>query len=91
MVNKNRQYALRILNVNGDMAGIMVLPQRGPEKWSVAEDWASMHGRTEPIAVELDRGRNVISIDYFAPEGIAGFDHDSNTVIPVALELIRKS
>lgn len=91
VVNKNRQYALRILNVNGDMAGIMVLPQRGPEKWSVAEDWASMHGRTEPIAVELDRGRNVISIDYFAPEGIAGFDHDSNTVIPVALELIRKS
>lgn len=90
IVNKNRLYALRLLKVNGDMAGIMVLPQRGPEMWSPAEDWASMAGTTQPIAVTLTGGRNEIVIEYFTPEGVAGFDHDGNTVIPVALELIKR-
>lgn len=90
IVNKNRQYALRVLKVNGEQAGVMVLSQRGPEMWSPAEDWASMCGTTEPIAVELARGRNEIAVEYFTPNGVAGFDHDGNTAIPVALELIKR-
>lgn len=90
VVNKNRQYALRLLKVNGERVGIMVLPQRGPEMWSPAEDWAAMCGTTEPISVALKSGRNEILIEYFTPNGVAGFDHDSNTVIPVALELIKR-
>lgn len=90
VVNKNRQYALRLLKVNGERTGIMVLPQRGPEMWSPAEDWATMCGITEPIAVMLKSGLNEIMIEYFTPNGVVGFDHDGNTVIPVALELIKR-
>lgn len=90
IVNTSRQYALRLLRVNGDNAGIMVLPQRGPEMWRPDEDWASMCGTTLPIAVGMRAGHNDIAVEYFAPEGDDGFDHDSNTVIPVALEIIRK-
>lgn len=89
VVNRNRQYALRSLRVNGEPAGIMVLPQRGPEMWSAVEDWASMRGTTEPIAVTLRGGNNEIAIEYFTPNGVVGFDHDNNTIIPVALELIK--
>lgn len=78
------------MKVNGEQAGVMVLSQRGPEMWSPAEDWASMCGTTEPIAVELARGRNEIAVEYFTPNGVAGFDHDGNTAIPVALELIKR-
>lgn len=91
VVNKNRQYALRLLRVNGVQNGVMVLPQRGPEEWSAAEDWASMSGTTLPVAVTLLSGSNNIEVEYFAPEGMPDFDHDSNTVIPLALEIIRKS
>lgn len=90
IVNASRQYALRLLRVNGENAGMMVLPQRGPEMWSAEEDWASMCGTTLPIAVSLHAGKNEISVEYFAPDFEGYFDHDSNTVIPVALEIIRK-
>lgn len=49
-----------------------------------------MCGTTLPIAVGMRAGHNDIAVEYFAPEGDDGFDHDSNTVIPVALEIIRK-
>lgn len=89
IVNRNRQYALRLLRVNGEQAGLMVLPQRGPEMWRADEDWATMRGTTEPIVVRLNGGRNEIVVEYYAPEMMPDFDHDGNTVIPVALELIK--
>lgn len=90
IVNKNRQYALRLLRVNGESQGVMVLPQRGPEKWTPMEDWSEMTGTTAPKLVELKAGVNKIAVEYFAPEGVADFDHDGNIVIPVALELIKR-
>lgn len=89
IVNKNRQYALRLLRVNGEQAGLMVLTQRGPEMWRADEDWSTMRGTTVPIAVRLNGGRNEISVEYFSPENMPDFDHDGNTVIPLALEIIK--
>lgn len=89
VVNPGRQYALRRLTVNGSNCGLMVLTQRGPEKWRHDEDWWTMVGRTLPIEVELRQGSNDISVDYFAPEEDADFNHDANIVIPLAIEIIK--
>lgn len=89
IVNNSRRYALRLLNVNGRREGIMVLAQRSPQMWSPDEDWAAMRGVTEPIEVTFIAGTNIIEVEYFAPGSDDSFDHDSNTVIPVALEIIR--
>ncbi|MBD5209717.1 MAG: hypothetical protein HDS77_00375 [Bacteroidales bacterium] len=90
VVNRNRQYALRLLCVNGRQEGVMVLPQRGPDRWSAAEDWAAMNGTTLPVAVTMEAGDNEITVEYFTPDGVRDFDHDSNTIIPIALEIIKQ-
>lgn len=91
IVNKNRQYALRMLSVNGERVGIMVLSQRGPEMWTPDVDWSTMTGTTNPVAVRLHQGKNEITVSYFAPENrVEEFDHDANIVIPLALEIIKR-
>lgn len=89
VVNKNRRYALRLLKINGERQGVLVLSQRGPGMWTPDHDWSTMQGVTLPEEVTFDKGENEIEIEYFMPyEGEAG-DHDANIVIPVALEIIK--
>lgn len=90
IVNKNRLYALRQLHVNGEFQGLIVLPQRGPDKWTHTESWTNMTGTTSPKSVTLNPGKNKIVVEYFAPNGDLNFNHDSNIVIPVSLELIKR-
>lgn len=90
IVNKNRQYALRRLHVNGEMQGLIVLPQRGPDKWTPTESWTKMTGTTSPKSATLNPGKNRIVIEYFAPDIVNDFNHDSNILIPVSLEIIKR-
>lgn len=90
IVNKNRLYALRQLHVNGEFQGLIVLSQRGPEKWTHTESWTNMTGTTSPKSVTLNAGKNKIVVEYFAPNGGLNFNHDSNIVIPVSLEIIKR-
>lgn len=91
IVNPARQYAIRQLWVNGRRVSLMVLPQRSPQMWTPDVDWAEMTGVTNPVKANLIAGDNEIVVEYFAPDdNDAEFDHDANTVIPLALEIIKK-
>lgn len=89
VVNKNRRYALRLLKVNGEHEGVLVLSQRGPEMWTPDRDWSTMQGVTLPVETTFKKGNNVVEIEYFMPDEGEGADHDANIVIPVALEIIK--
>jgi len=56
-INTENKCALRTLNVNGNFAGTLVLPQRGKNEWS---NW----GISNVIHVNLKKGKNVIKLTY---------------------------
>ena len=56
-VNTENRCAIRTILVNGQKAGIAVMPQRGRANWS---DW----GTTNSIDVDLPAGESVITITY---------------------------
>jgi hypothetical protein len=56
-VNTENKCAIRTLNVNGNFAGTLVMPQRGREEWS---NW----GYSNAVKVKLVKGMNTISILY---------------------------
>lgn len=59
-INTENKCAIRTLLVNGQRAGIIVMPQRGSGNW---DDW----GMTNPVDVELKAGRNTFTLK-FNPE-----------------------
>jgi hypothetical protein len=56
-INTENKCAIRTLNVNDQFAGTMVFPQRGKGEWSV---W----GLTNPVTVDLKKGKNNLSLLY---------------------------
>lgn len=56
-INTENKCALRTLNVNGNFAGTLVLPQRGKNEWS---NW----GTSNFIHVNLEKGKNVIIVSF---------------------------
>lgn len=86
IVNPDRLYALRTLSVNGSRGDIVVFPQLTPDRWRYDLDWQSSTGVTPPMRIALRPGVNALSLDYFDP-GVAGFNHDANTLIPISATL----
>lgn len=56
-VNTENKAAIRTLSVDGDRAGILVMPHRGVANWN---DWGSSNSVIAPMAA----GRHSITIDY---------------------------
>lgn len=88
IVNPERRYAMRELTVNGSFAGLLVLPQLSPERWSPDADWQSLKGVSLPMTLHLAKGKNIFEISYFAPP-FSDFNHDSNTLIPEKIILTQ--
>ncbi|WP_430817344.1 hypothetical protein [Carboxylicivirga sp. RSCT41] len=55
--NTDNKCAIRTLFVNGDKAGVMVMPQRGKDEWS---NW----GYTNLIKVRLKKGVNKLNLQF---------------------------
>ncbi|MCM1110539.1 MAG: hypothetical protein NC336_04975 [Clostridium sp.] len=49
--------ATRLLTVNGQRAGTLVMPQRGTGRWE-------SFGMSNPVSVRLNRGRNTVVVEY---------------------------
>jgi hypothetical protein len=56
-VNTEDKVAVRTVLVDGDTAGVLVLPQRGTNRWS---DW----GWSNVLVVSLERGRHTLTLTY---------------------------
>lgn len=56
-VNTENKCAIRTILVNGERAGVVVMPHRGKFNWS---DW----GHTNQLAVDFKAGVNTITIEY---------------------------
>jgi hypothetical protein len=54
-VNTDNKAAIRTLRVDGDWVGPIVLPQRGPDRWS---DW----GYSNPQEVALAAGTHTVTL-----------------------------
>lgn len=59
-VNTENKCAIRTLSVNGNRAGVVVMPQRGVANW---DDW----GFSNALTVPLTAGKHTVTID-FRPE-----------------------
>lgn len=59
-VNTENKCAIRTLSVDGNRAGVVVMPQRGMANW---DDWGSSNALTVPLTA----GKHTITID-FRPE-----------------------
>ena len=55
--NTDNKCAIRTLWINGQKAGVMVMPQRGKDEWS---NW----GYTNLIEVELKKGKNQLQLSF---------------------------
>ncbi|MBK3518145.1 alpha-L-rhamnosidase-related protein [Carboxylicivirga marina] len=55
--NTDNKCAIRTVSVNGNKAGVMVMPQRGRNEWS---NW----GCTNLIEVELRKGKNQLQLSF---------------------------
>lgn len=87
IVNPDRRYALRSLRVNDDKGRLIVFAQLTPDDWRHDRDWQSSTGLTPPVRVSLVKGDNKIALEYFSTDE-ATFNHDTNTLIPISLNLI---
>ena len=56
-VNTEDRSAIRTVLVDGDTLGVVVMPQRGMNRWS---DW----GWTNALRVRLGRGEHVVTLHY---------------------------
>lgn len=73
--------ALRTLTVNGEAAGVLVMPQRGTGYW-LATGYSNM------LRVRLRRGENTISIDYREAHN-ANMNKETNTALIQYIRIIR--
>jgi hypothetical protein len=71
-VNTEDRVAVRTLGVDGDTAGVIVMPQRGTDRWS---EW----GWSNAVIVHLEPGRHTLSLA-FTP-----FDENMNRRVNTAL------
>ena len=72
-ITTNNKCANRSLFVDKKAAGVVVMPQRGPE------DWTSK-GYTLPIRVSLTAGRHTVELKYFDENINMNIDTDSALV-----------
>ena len=56
-INTENRCAIRTLSVDGNRAGVVVMPQRGVANWN---DW----GMSNSLIVPLSAGRHTVKIDY---------------------------
>jgi hypothetical protein len=78
-INTGSSAAVRTLLVNGDTAGVLVMPHRGEERWS---DW----GWSNPVRVRLAAGAHVLRIAYTPLD-----ENMSRTVNAALLDEVRLS
>ena len=81
-VNTENKCAIRTLTVDGNRAGLIVMPTRGVENW---EDF----GRSNPVEVHLDKGNHTLSLTY-RPEN-ENMNIVTNRAVIRKLHLVRKS
>ena len=87
IVNPERRYATRLLTVNDRIAGLFVLPQLPPEAWRHDVDWQTLTATSTPIKVDLKKGVNHLSLNYYSPNR-DDFNHDANALIPVKILVV---
>lgn len=80
----DRQYkcSLRTLVVNGDVAGVFVMPQRGV-------DWWTSTAYSNMLVANLKKGRNIVSVEYRSPYN-RNADVKVNTALIKYLRVIKK-
>jgi hypothetical protein len=71
-INTEDKVAVRTLRVDGREAGVLVLPQRGSERW---DDW----GYSNPLVVELGAGEHIVTVAFTV------LDENMNRTISTAL------
>ena len=76
-----RTCGIRSLLVNGDRAGVMVMPTTGLHRWDTT-------ARSNTLAVTLAQGVNTIAIDYIVPYNINAAGSD-NTILLKDIRLIK--
>ncbi|MBS2210534.1 hypothetical protein KEM09_03930 [Carboxylicivirga mesophila] len=77
--NTDNKCAIRTLHVNGQKAGVMVMPQRGKDEWS---NW----GNTNLVKVDLQKGNNEISLTFESYNN--NMNRDINTALLDELMII---
>ncbi len=73
--------ALRTLTVNGENAGVFVMPQRGTGYWLAT-------GNSNMLRISLRQGTNYISIDYIEPFNV-NMNKEENTALIQYIRFIR--
>lgn len=81
-INTENKCAIRTLYANGQRAGALVMPQRGIGEWLST-------GFSNRVAVHLNAGENLLSIDYVIPENV-NMNGDVNTALIDYIRIIRK-
>ena len=81
-INTENKCAIRTLVVNGERAGALVMPQRGIDEWLST-------GFSNRVAVNLNAGENVLSVEYLTPENI-NMNGVVNTALVDYIRIIRK-
>lgn len=81
-INTDAKAAIRTLLVDGREAGVLVMPQRGTDRW---EDW----GYGTPLRVELAPGEHVLTLAFTPLD--ENMDGRVNTALLDHLRLVRLS
>lgn len=81
-INTENKCAIRTLYANGQRVGALVMPQRGIGEWLST-------GFSNRLAVHLNAGENLLSIDYVIPENV-NMNGDVNTALIDYIRIIRK-
>lgn len=81
-INTENKCALRTLTVNGRIAGPVVMPQRGIGEWLST-------GMSNMLAVELEKGRNTLTLEYLTPQNV-NMNGETNTALIDYMRVIRK-
>lgn len=79
-VNTEDKVAVRTLLVDGDTTGVVVMPQRGPNRWS---EW----GWSNALRVELSPGAHTLTIAYTPLD--ANMNRRENTALLDAVRVTR--
>lgn len=81
-INTENKCAIRTLVANGEECGALVMPQRGIGEWLST-------GYSNRVAVHLNEGENVLSIEYITPQNI-NMNVDVNTALIDYIRIIQK-
>ncbi len=80
-VNTENRCAIRTLSVDGNRAGIVVMPQRGRANW---DDW----GTSNSLSAHLAKGHHTVTIDYRTEK--ENMNIDTNNALIDGITLTKK-